>query len=127
MRRSATALLTLGAILALGGAALAAKRIDSKVTIHVRQGQGLVWYGKVKSDNDKCVPDRKVKLYVKQQGGSFYRVDTDQTDEDGKWNIHTVIPGGVQKGYAKVKKERIGRPGYRKLCEPDRSRKIPAP
>jgi len=90
--------------LAVASVANARAGAETKVTINEENGD---FSGKVKSEKQKCVEERKVTLW-KQSGkepdpGADEKIATDTTDEGGEWSTGNT---GVEKGkyYAKAHK-----------------------
>jgi hypothetical protein len=73
------------------------------VTIKV---DGQDYSGKVKSEKQRCITDRKVTLFKQkggeQGGGDDIKVGSDTADEEGDWN--TGNTGSSGKHYAKARK-----------------------
>lgn len=44
------------------------------------------FHGKVRSDNNYCVADRKIKLY-REKSGPDKLLGTDKSEDDGSWEI----------------------------------------
>jgi hypothetical protein len=86
---------------------------DSKVTIH--EPQPATYRGRVKSEKRGCVRNRLVKLY--NASGDKYAGFSDETDDEGRWQI--TIFGAEY--YAKVTRE-VKTPGnHRHVCRADTS------
>ena len=114
----AVVVLVLAACGAVGLTGLASARVaaDSIVTIQV---EGRDFSGKVKSDRQSCVTDRKVILLREvggaQGGGDDIRIATDTASEDGEWSTGNTGQSG--KFYARVRR-------IEGLCRPDTSRTL---
>jgi hypothetical protein len=92
------ALVVCGGLVLAGVASAGAPPYPTKVTIKEQNGD---FHGKVKSDVTECVVDRKVTV-LKKRSGPDKRINSDTSDEDGKWSTGNtgVGPG---KYYAKAK------------------------
>jgi hypothetical protein len=80
-RRSSVAVLGLVACVALGVVGVQSAAA-AEVTVKIKyNGDGFE--GKVKSNRDKCIKDRTVKVWKKGKNHSQYK---DTTDNEGKWD-----------------------------------------
>ena len=90
------------AAVALTSLASAGGGADTRVTIQV---EGRDYFGKVKSPRQRCVNERKVKLYKQKGergGGDDIKIASDLADEDGDWS--TGNTGSRGKHYARAPK-----------------------
>ena len=86
------------------------------------------FHGKVKSDSDLCVADRKVKLYRKKRAGRpKHLLGTDRSDENGKWAVledQFTLKSGIY--FAKTRKILDTSTPLPTFCDRDVSRKVAA-
>jgi hypothetical protein len=87
-------------VLAVAGIANARAGAETKVTIKEQNGD---FSGKVKSDKQKCVEERKVTLWRAHKNKDDEKIATDTTGSDGEWSTGNT---GAEKGkyYAKAGK-----------------------
>jgi hypothetical protein len=81
--------LATAAALVLGGASLALAQgatveIESEVIL---RNTAPAFHGKVKSDNENCVEDRKVKMFKKKRSGGKKLLGSDHAANSGKWKV----------------------------------------
>ena len=84
------------------------------------------FHGRVKSDSDLCVADRKVKLYRRNRPGRPRRLlGTDRSNDRGKWavleNEFTLRSGIYFAITPKILDQSTPLPTF---CERDKSRKV---
>jgi hypothetical protein len=77
------------------------------------------FHGKVKSDSDLCVANRKVRLF-KEKKGEDKVLGKDRTDSGGYWEVLKDPKSGVY--YAKVNQYANESTGL--VCLPDKSKKV---
>ena len=94
-------------------------RIDSKVRISHR---APAFHGKVRSDNNGCESNRKVKMFRRQHGPDQL-LGHDRTDRRGKWKVE-VDPLSSGAYYARVKRRAEGAAGTIFVCRRDRSKTV---
>ena len=94
-------------------------RIDSKVRISHR---APAFHGKVRSDNNGCESNRKVKMFRRQHGPDEL-LGHDRTDHRGKWKVE-VDPLSSGAYYARVKRRAEGAAGTIFVCSRDRSKTV---
>ena len=84
------------------------------------------FHGRVKSDSDLCVADRKVKLYRKKRAGRpKHLLGTDRSDERGTWAIledQFTLRTGIY--FAKTRRILDNSTALPTFCERDVSRKV---
>ena len=98
-RRVLTAALT---ATALGVGAAAPAMADTKYDSKIRVANSFpAFHGKVRSDVELCVENRKVIMYSEMPGDDDVLGKT-RTDGDGKWKVKVEPTSGVF--YAKVRK-----------------------
>ncbi len=113
----ATALCTIAAVGA--GAATAPARdmpFDSKIRLTDRFPFA---HGKVKSDSDDCIANRKIRLFEEKKGEDLVLGKT-RTGSDGKWTLEMDTYSGVF--YAKVNQYANESTGL--VCLPAKSKKV---
>jgi hypothetical protein len=106
------------------GSASAAEKFDSKVTIKRVESESVAFAGRVSSKRERC-ERRTVRLFVEppqmRRGGSEpLLVDSDETNEQGRWKIELggLVPAGDY--FAKIRRERLGGA----VCRGDESPRI---
>jgi hypothetical protein len=75
------------------------------------------FHGKVKSDSNKCIELRTVKVVKKKPGGNVVK-EKDKTDMDGKWEAVINLKSGTY--FAKVTESEVGNT----TCLSDKSKNI---
>jgi hypothetical protein len=119
----ATALLiAAGAFAAIASAGEVAT-FGTRVTISER---APAFHGRVKSDSDDCVADRKVKLLRRKRRGRPVRIlGTDRTTNNGRWAITEPADFTLKSGiyFARAPRVVIDTP-VPTVCAKDRSRKL---
>lgn len=120
-------LMAIGALAACAAVSLTATAVagapyPTEVTIKEQNGD---FNGKVKSEGEGvelCLEDRKVTV-MKQKSGKDQKINSDTTDEEGKWNTGNtgVGPG---KYYAKAKEVILVRAAGPILCEKGKSKTV---
>ena len=117
------AMLTFGvfsiiAIASMSALATQVERIDSKVTISKK---APAFHGRVKSDKQPCVEQRKVELFKARRHRPDKLLGKDHTNHQGRWevDVNPLRPGGY---YAKVTRRSEGTAGTIHICRPDRSK-----
>src|SRR5436190_23764215 len=98
--KRAIAVTTVGLLLLTAAIALGGDRIPAKITLKLGPDVGL-FKGKVKSDNEACFENRKVRIV--RMSGQDVRVGKGYTDVSGKYAIQTTESSGDW--FAKVKHE----------------------
>jgi hypothetical protein len=115
----AAALATVAAIATAGDVA----SFETNVTISER---APAFHGKVRSDSEDCTQDRKVKLLRRKRAGRPSRVlDTDRTEDNGRWAITEPDDFTLKSGiyFARAPKAILDTP-VPVICAKDRSRKV---
>ncbi len=107
------------AVAAIPALATNVVKIDSKVRISHR---APAFHGKVKSDNNGCESNRKVKMFRRQHGPDEL-LGHDRTDRRGKWKVE-VDPLSSGAYYARVKRRAEGAAGTIFVCRRDRSKTV---
>jgi hypothetical protein len=95
----------------------------TRVTISER---APAFHGRVKSDSDDCVADRKVKLLRRKRRGRPARIlGTDRTTNNGRWAITEPADFTLKSGiyFARAPRVVIDTP-VPTVCAKDRSRKL---
>ena len=84
------------------------------------------FHGKVRSDSDLCVDDRKVKLYRRKRAGRpKHLLGTDRSDMNGRWAIledQFTLRSGIY--FAKTRRIVDNSTPLPTVCERDVSRKV---
>ena len=113
--------------LAIAAVAGATQKVKIESSISIKEPKSLVFKGRVRADNENCVEDRKVVLYAKAHGGSADKVDTETTDNKGKWKIKVQGSAGItmHSFYAEVKRVSQGTAGTIYVCKSAKSEKLP--
>ena len=107
--------------LGMGVASADTKHYKSKVKIHdlgIIKRAVDISHGKVKSRQDACLDQRKVKMFLEQPGKDD-RLGASTTHADGSWSIPIPLPVDGNTYYAKVRKLKLS-PG--KVCDGARSK-----
>ncbi|MGH2961601.1 MAG: hypothetical protein ACRDSN_10750 [Pseudonocardiaceae bacterium] len=112
------------AVLTLGTATAHAQveKYDSRATIGIAVP---LYHGKVKADVDRCVRNRRVRLFERRPGpdGS---VGGDRTNRRGRWKVEVPVEElePQDRFYAKVRRKLniVSGEGY--LCRGDRSKTV---
>ena len=118
LRRTALAV-AIGGTVALGAVVPAAAGdmpFDSKIRL---KNAFPAFHGKVKSDSDMCVANRKVRMF-KEKKGEDKLLGKDRTDVDGYWEVLQEPGSGVY--YAKVNQYANESTGL--VCLPAKSKKV---
>ena len=97
---------------------------DTKLAI---SDNAPAFHGKVKSDSDLCVADRKVKLYRKRRGSAPRRLlGEDRSNGNGFWAITEpddfTLTSGIY--FAKTRKILDQSTPLPTFCDRDKSRKL---
>ena len=83
--------LSLALVAALAGtfaAAASAGDVATYDTTLIMRQTAPAFHGKVKSDSDLCIADRRVKLYRRKRAGRpKHLLGTDRSDENGRWAV----------------------------------------
>jgi hypothetical protein len=99
-----------------------AHKEEFESTITIKRTPSFVYHGKVLSDSDDCVKNRRVTLIAKESGSDAeFVVGHDRTDEKGRWS-YQVIGNGY---YATVKQKVVKRGDHEHTCLFDRSPTMP--
>jgi hypothetical protein len=120
--------IALGIVVA-GGALAAIASAGDVATFSTRvviRETAPAFHGKVRSDEDKCAEDRKVKLLRRTRRGRPTRLlGTDLTNDNGKWAITEPDEFTLKSGiyFARAPKTIVHTP-VATVCEKDRSRKV---
>ena len=108
MKRSISlALLVAMLMLCVSGAALAATRFDTKLTISYSRASGGRFSGKVDSQKHACIAGRKVTVYRKKHGRDP-AVGSDTSSGTGKWNVNPAGRVAAGNYYAKTSPLQLG-------------------
>jgi hypothetical protein len=120
--------MAVGIVLAGGALAAVASAGDvatfpTKVTM---SKQAPAFHGKVKSDEDMCIEDRKVKLLRRRRSGRPYRLlGTDRAKPNGRWAIKEPREFTLTSGIYIARAPRtIVHTPVATVCAKDASRKI---
>jgi hypothetical protein len=110
MLKRSLVLAACGLLVASAGAALAAGSTTTATIAIQSSGDGDTFHGKVTSDNAKCVPARKVKVYLVEGASPDPPNDTlmGKTATNDKGRYHVQPDGGFASPgdfYAKVAKK----------------------
>jgi len=103
-RRTPKSIVAASSLVAAGVFAATALAADVESKIVVADGPPA-FHGKVKSDKEKCVELRTVKVLKKKFGGNKLK-GKDKTDMDGKWEVVVNLRSGVY--FAKVTEAEVG-------------------
>jgi hypothetical protein len=91
-------------VAAAGVFAATALAADVESKIKVFDGPPA-FHGKVKSDSNKCIELRTVKVVKKKPSGNVVK-EKDKTDMDGKWEAVINLKSGTY--FAKVTESKVG-------------------
>ena len=97
---------------------------DTKLTI---SSNAPAFHGKVKSDSDLCVADRKIKLYRKRRGSAPRKLlGEDRSNGNGFWAITEPDDFTLKSGiyFAKTRKILDQSTPLPTFCERDKTRKL---
>ena len=109
--------------LSAGGEKARAHNQEFETTITIKQTPSFVYKGKVISDSDDCVKNRRVTLFAKEAGSdAVFVIGHDRSDEKGKWS-YQVIGDGY---YAEAKERVVKRGDHKHTCLFDRSPTTPS-
>jgi hypothetical protein len=120
--------MAVGIVLA-GGALAAIASAGDVATFPTRvtmSKQAPAFHGKVKSDEDMCIEDRKVKLLRRRRSGRPYRLlGTDRAKPNGRWAIKEPREFTLTSGIyiARAPRDIVHTP-VATVCAKDASRKI---
>jgi hypothetical protein len=120
--RSVTLALTVvTATLGISAAAAAGTpRFDSKVSIHYSEATGTpTFYGKVRSERDRCKRHRHVTVFRKKEGPDI-EMGSDRTGSRGRWKVKRASVPAHRTYYAKVRR----RTTYAGVCKRARSKDL---
>jgi hypothetical protein len=109
---AALAVVPLGATAGAGNVV----RFDSTVVL---RDSFPAFHGRVKSENDACEENRRVKMFRKRSGPDEV-LGTDETNSQGRWKV-IVDPLSSGAYYAKVKRREEGAAGTIFVCKSDKS------
>jgi hypothetical protein len=120
--------MAVGIVLA-GGALAAIASAGDVATFPTRvtmSKQAPAFHGKVKSDEDMCIEDRKVKLLRRRRSGRPYRLlGTDRAKPNGRWAIKEPREFTLTSGiYIARAPRKIVHTPVATVCAKDASRKI---
>jgi len=91
-------------------------------TITIKEGPPGNYKGKVISDSDDCMKNRRVTLIAKESGSDAeFVIGHDRTDKKGRWH-YQVLGDGY---YAEVKEKVVKRGDHKHTCLYDRSPTTP--
>lgn len=127
MSRTLAAKLALTAVLtlALAGLAVTAAPATNTVEINSRiimRQSFPAFHGKVKSPNDACTQDRRVKLFKLKRNGGRRLLGKTRTNNTGKWKVIVdPLSSGIYR--AVVKRRAEGTAGTIFVCLGDTSRR----
>ena len=88
--------------------------------------QAPAFHGKVKSDTQECIEDRKVKLMRRKRAGRPVKVlGRDRTEDNGRWAITEPDEFTLKSGiyFARAPRQIVDTP-VPTVCAKDRSRKV---
>lgn len=88
--------------------------------------QAPAFHGKVKSDTEDCIGDRKVKLMRRKRAGRPVKVlGRDRTEDNGRWAITEPDDFTLKSGiyFARAPRQIVDTP-VPTICAKDRSRKV---
>lgn len=88
--------------------------------------QAPAFHGKVKSDTEDCIGDRKVKLMRRKRAGRPVRtLGRDRTEDNGRWAITEPDDFTLKSGiyFARAPRQIVDTP-VPTVCAKDRSRKV---
>ena len=99
------ALAALTATLGVSGAAAAGTpRFESTVSIHYSEASGVpTFYGKVRSERDRCERHRRVIVFRKKHGPDA-EIGADRTGPRGRWKVRRDRVLAHRTYYAKVRR-----------------------
>jgi hypothetical protein len=107
-RRGIAAVIGLSlAALALAAPANAGKVASSKVTLRIGDLNQAPLFGRVTSENPKCISGRRVVIYVDAPGKGPLDFADNPTNAKGKWTFSSQLQGGTA-FHAKVKAKKVG-------------------
>ncbi len=108
MKRSISAALFVAMLtLWVSGAALAATRYDTKLTISYSRASGGHFSGKVKSQKHACIASRKVTVYRKKHGHDP-AIGSDMSSRRGRWKVNPAGRVATGNYYAKTPPLQLG-------------------
>jgi hypothetical protein len=91
----------------VGGAATAATRYDTKLTISYSRASGGHFSGKVKSQKHACIAARKVTVYRKKHGHDP-AIGSDTSSASGRWKVNPAGRVATGNYYAKTPPLQLG-------------------
>ena len=95
---------------------------EFETTITIRQTPSFVYKGKVLSDSDDCMKNRRVTLFAREKGSdAVFVVGHDRSDGKGRWSVQ-IIGNGY---YAEAKEKVVKRGDHKHTCLFDRSPTTP--
>jgi hypothetical protein len=120
LRRAGLAVALSGAVAAAAVPAIAQERgtdpvYESKIRL---KNAAPAYHGKVKSESEMCIANRKVRLFKESRNGEDKVLGKDRTDSEGYWEVLKDPKSGVY--YAKV--NRYEGSGY--ACLQAKSKKV---
>ena len=107
--------------LSAGGDKARAHNQEFETTITIKESPPGNFKGKVKSDSDDCVKNRRVTLFAEESGGAVFVIGHDRSDKKGNWNFQVIGEGY----YAEAKERVIERGDHKHTCLFDRSPTTP--
>jgi hypothetical protein len=116
-------------IIVVGGAFAAIASAGDVATFPTKvtmSKQAPAFHGKVKSDEDMCVEDRRVKLLRRKRPGRPWRVlGKDRAEDNGRWAITEPDEFTLRSGIyiARAPRSIVHTP-VATICAKDRSRKV---
>ncbi len=95
---------------------------EFETTITIKKTPSSVYHGKVISDSNDCVKNRRVTLYAREAGSdAVFKIGHDRSDENGRWSFQ-IIGNGY---YAEAKEKVVERGDHKHTCLFDRSPTTP--
>jgi hypothetical protein len=95
---------------------------EFETTITIKRTPSFVYKGKVISDSDDCVKNRRVTLFAREDGtDAVFVIAHDRTDQKGRWSYQVVGDGY----YAEAKERVVTRGDHKHTCLFDRSPTTP--
>jgi hypothetical protein len=91
----------------VGGAALAATRYNTKLTISYSRASGGHFSGKVKAQKHACITGRKVTVYRRKRGHDP-AVGSGKSSASGRWKINPAGRVAAGNYYAKTPPHQLG-------------------
>jgi hypothetical protein len=119
----AVGIVAVGGVLAAVASAGDVATFPTKLTM---SKQAPAFHGKVKSDEDMCIEDRKVKLLRRTRSGRPYRLlGSDRANSNGRWAVKEPQEFTLKSGiYIARAPKAIVRTPVATVCAKDASRKV---